>query len=73
MIEQYGNMRNSWECENESNIQNVKRDSSTVKHNEKYLKTILIKMLRTDVLDSFNKDNPFSKAKKYSRASHVRI
>jgi hypothetical protein len=29
--------------------------------------------LRTDVLASFNNDNPFSKAKKYSRTSHVRI
>ena len=29
--------------------------------------------MRTDVLASFNKDNPFSKAKKYSRTSHVRI
>ena len=34
--------------------------SSTTKHNEKYLKTVLTKILRTDVLDSFNKDNPFS-------------
>ena len=44
-----------------------------MKHNEKYLKTILTKILRTDVLASFNKDNPFSNAKKYSRTSHVRI
>jgi hypothetical protein len=29
--------------------------------------------LRTDVLASFNKDNPFAKTKKYSRTSHVRI
>jgi hypothetical protein len=44
-----------------------------MKHNEKYLKTILTKILRTDVLASFNKDNPFSKAKQYSRTSHVRF
>ena len=44
-----------------------------MKHNKKYLKTILTKILRTDVLASFNKDNPFSKIKKYSRTSHVRI
>jgi hypothetical protein len=44
-----------------------------MKHTKKFLKTILTKMLRTDVLASFNKDNPFSKAKKYSRTSHVRI
>ena len=43
-----------------------------MKHNEKYLKTILTKMLRTDVLDSFNKDNPFSNAKEYCKTSHVR-
>jgi hypothetical protein len=30
-------------------------------------------MLRTDVLDSFNETNPFSRAKKYSRTSNVRI
>jgi hypothetical protein len=73
MIKQSGNMRNCWEGENESYIQNVKREISTMKHNEKYLKTILTKILRTDVLASFNKDNPFSNAKKYSRTSHVRI
>lgn len=73
MIEQSGCMSNCWEGENESYIQNVKREISTMKHNEQYLKTILTKMLRTDVLDSFNKENPFSKAKKYSRTSHVRI
>ena len=44
-----------------------------MKHNEKYLITILTKILRTDFLVSFNKDNPFSNAKKYSRTSHVRI
>ena len=44
-----------------------------MKHNENYLKTILIKILKTEILDYFNKDNPFSKAKKYSRTSHVRI
>ena len=37
MIEQSTNMRNCWECENESCIQNVKREISTMKHNEKYL------------------------------------
>ena len=74
MIEQSGNMRNCWDGENESYIQNVKMEKiSTTKHNEKHLKTILTKMLRTDVLASFNKENPFSKAKKYSRTSHVRI
>ncbi len=66
-------MKNCWESENERYIQNVKREISTMKHNEKYLKTMLTKILRTDVLASFNKDNPFSNAKKYSRTSHVRI
>jgi hypothetical protein len=73
MIEESGSMRHCWEGENESYIQNVKREISTMKHTEQYLKTILTKILRTDVLASFNKDNPFSKAKKYSRTSHVRI
>jgi hypothetical protein len=73
MIEQSGNMRNCWEGENESNIQNVNREISTMKHNEKYLKTILTKILRADVLASFNMDNPFSNAKTYSRSSHLRI
>ena len=34
MIEQSGNMRNCWEGENESYIQNVKREISTMKHDE---------------------------------------
>ena len=73
MIEESGPMRHCWEGENESYIQNFKREVSTMKHTEQYLKTILTKMLRTDVLDSFNRTNPFSRAKKYSRTSHVRI
>lgn len=63
MIEESGPMRHCWEGENESYIQNVKREISTMKHNENYLKTILIKILKTEILDYFNKDNPFSKAK----------
>lgn len=43
-----------------------------MKHNKKYLKTIWTKILRTDILASFNIDNP-SKAKKDSKTSHVRI
>ena len=61
MIKQSGNMMNCWEGKHESWVPNVKREISTMKHNEKYLKTILTKILRTDVLASFNKDNPFSK------------
>jgi hypothetical protein len=49
MIEQSGSLRHCWEGDNESYIQNVKREISTVKHNEHYLKTILTKMLRTEV------------------------
>ncbi len=73
MIKETRSMRHCWEGENESYIQNFKREVSTMKHTEQYLKTILTKMLRTDVLDSFNETNPFSRAKKYSRTSHVRI
>ena len=51
MIEQSGRMQNFWEAENERYIQNVKRDISTMNHNERYLKTILKKMLTTNVLD----------------------
>ena len=46
MMEQSGNMRNCWVGENESYIQKVKKEISTIKHNEKYLKTILTKILR---------------------------
>jgi len=73
MIEQSGSLRHCWEGDNESYIQNVKREISTMKHNEHYLKTVLTKMLRTEVLDYLNTDNPFSKSKKYSRTSHVKI
>ena len=36
MIEQSGSLRYCWEDDNESYIQNVKREISTMKHNEHY-------------------------------------
>ena len=66
-------MRNCFEGENESYIQNVKREISTMKHTEQYLQTILTKMLRTNVLNSFNENNPLAQTKKNARTSHVRI
>jgi hypothetical protein len=63
MIKQSGSLRHCWEDENESYIQNVKREIFTMMHNEHYLKTILTKILKTEVLDYFSKYNPFTKAK----------
>ena len=73
MIEESGPMRNCFLHESESYIQNVKREISTMKHTEQYLQTILTKVLRTDVLKSFNENNPISQTKKYTRTSHVSI
>ena len=73
MIEESGSMRNCFEGENESYIQNIKREISTMKHTEQYLQTILTKMLRMNVLNSFNENNPMAQTKKYARTSHVRI
>ena len=69
MIEQSGSLRHCWEGDNESYIQNVKREISTMKHNEHYLKTILTIMLRTEVFDHSNTDNPFSKEKFFTDQS----
>ena len=66
-------MRNCFEGENESYIQNVKREISTMKHTEQYLQTILTKMLRMNVLNSFNENNPIAQTKKYARISNVRF
>jgi hypothetical protein len=73
MIEESGSMRNCFKGENESYIQNIKREISTVKHTEQYLQTILTKMLRMNDLNSFNENNPIAQTKKYARTSHVRI
>ena len=73
MIEESDPMRNCFEGENERYIQNVKREISTMKHTEQHIQTILTKILRTNVLNSFNENNPISKTKKYARTSHVRI
>ncbi len=64
MIEESGSMRNCFEGENESYIQNVKREISTLMHTEQYLQTILTKMLRKSVLNSFNENNPWAQTKK---------
>ena len=44
-----------------------------MKHTEQYLQTILTKMLRRNVLNSLNKNNPIAQTKKNGRTSHVRI
>ena len=73
MIEDSGSMRNCFEGENESYNQNIKREISSMKHTEQYLQTILTKMLRTNVLNSFNENNPIARTKETARTSHVRI
>ena len=65
-IEQSGTMRNCWKVKMRVAFKMSRgrvREISTMKHNEKYLKTILSKILRTDVLASFNKDNPLLQGK----------
>ena len=44
-----------------------------MKHTEQYLQTILTKMLRMNVLNSFNENNPLAQTKKNARTSHERI
>ena len=73
MIEESGSMRNCFEGENESYIQNIKREISTMKHAEQYLQTILTKMLRMNVLNSLNEKNSITQTKKNDRTSRVRI
>ena len=73
MIEESGSMRKCFEGENERYIQNIKREISTMKHTEQYLQTILNKLLRMNVLNLFNKNNPITQTKNYARTSNLRI
>ncbi len=72
MIEESGSMRNCFEDKNQSYIQNVKSEISTIEHPEQYHQTTLDKILRTDVSNSYE-NNSISQTKKYSMTSHVRI
>ena len=73
MIRDNGSVRNCWEGENESYIQNIKREIIIMRHNETFLSTILRKLLETQVLSLFNQDNPFSETQQYARTGNMKI
>ena len=73
MIRDNGSMRNCWEGENESYIQNIKCEIIIMRHNETFLSTILRKLLETQVLSLFNQDNPFSETQQYARTGNMKI
>ena len=66
-------MRNCWEGENESYIQNIKREIIIMRHNKTFLSKILHKLLETQVLSLFNQDNPFSETQQYARIGNMKI
>ena len=73
MIRDNGSVRNCWEGENESYIQNIKREIIIMRHNETFLSTILRKLLETQVLSFHNKGNPFSETQQYARTGNMKI
>ena len=73
MIRDNGSVRNCWEGENESYIQNIKREIIVMRHNDTFLSTILRKLLETQVLSLFNQDNPFFETQQYARTGNMKI
>ena len=72
-IDRYGSMRELWEGLMEGYIQNVKRELSTLRHNDGFMKVILNKLLRTCYLENVNEGNPFSQRIQYSRTLNVTV
>ena len=70
-IQYFGSMRHLWEGLMEKYIQLVKRELKTMRHPDKFLKTVLRRLLCTSVFDLLNKDNPHCHQEKYSRTDSV--
>ena len=62
-IDKYGSFRDLWECDCEGYIHYVKGEMNIMRHNDKFLQTILGKRLRSSYLNHLNEDNPFSERK----------
>ena len=73
MIEYSGDMRDSWEGDDESYIQHLKREIPTMRGTVQFLTTILRKLLRTAVFSKINKDNPFSSDESGARTQAFKI
>ena len=73
MIRDNGSVRNCWEGENESYIQNIKREIIIMRHNETFLSTVLHKLLETQVLSLHNQDNPFYETQQYAITGNMNI
>ena len=73
MTKFFGSMRDIWEGENESYIQNIKRELIGVRHTVQFLCTLLNKLLQTSVLARMNAGIPFDDKTQYTRTYIVKI
>ena len=73
MINYHGDMRDTWEGGDESYIQNIKRELTTMRHTDQFLVTILRKLLCTAVFSELNENNPHSNRKKYARTQNFKV
>ena len=62
-----GSLRHIWEGTEEGFIQFIKRELTSFRNSNKFMKTILLKQLRTFMLKHINKDNPLCDKKTYAR------
>ena len=72
-INYLGSLRNSWEGGDEGYIQNVKRELTGMRHTSRYMKTILMKLLRTYFIEIVNENNSVHQEAEYERASNVKF
>ena len=72
-IDDYGDMRSIWEGPQEGYIQHAKRELTSMRHDDRFMQTILTKLLKTSFLELLNEGNAFSQRKEYERALHVKV
>lgn len=72
-IATFGPLSGIWEGQNEAFIQHIKAEMGTVWHNEEFLMSVLIKMVRNRFFDNLNEGNQFASQRSKSRLSSVSV
>ena len=66
-------LREFWESIHEKYIQNIKGELKNMRHTNKFLATILRKVLRRMTLEKLIEDNPYYQKKQYARVDNFKI
>ena len=66
-------LREFWESIHEKYIQNIKGELKNMRHTNKFLVTILRKVLRRMTLEKLIEDNPYYQKKQYARVDNFKI